>query len=113
MKIELDWPKSIPQTQFSKEFLQGMLNRVAFGYHNYGPAKRGCGYNWLKSLRMRLKHYRETHNTENLIDTANYAMLEFLYPNDSKAFFKATDKSGSPGAALLNGRVVKGKEDLD
>lgn len=112
MKIELNWPSSIPQTQFSKDFLQGMLNRVAVGYHNYGPAKKG-GYNWMKSLRMRLTHYRETHNTENLIDAANYAMLEFTYPNDRKAYFKPTDKSGSPGAALISGRVVKGKDELD
>ncbi len=117
MKITLNWPDSIPQTQFSKDFLQGMLNRVAVGYHNYGDAKKswqsGHGFNWIKSLRLRLTKYRESHNTENLIDIANYAMLEFLYPNDQKAFFKATDKSGSPGAVLVSGRVVQGKEDLD
>lgn len=116
MKITLNWPDSIPQTQFSKEFLQGMLNRVAVGYYNYGDAaksyKAGGVFNWLASLRMRLTKYRETNNTENMIDIANYAMLEFMYPNNKKAFFKATDKSGSPGAKLLNGRIVSGKEDI-
>jgi len=89
-----------------------MLNRVAVGFFNYGPAKRDFSYNWIKTLRLRLKHYRETHNTENLIDVANYAMLEFLYPIDRRAFFEATDKSGSPGAILTSGRVVHGKDEL-
>jgi len=115
-KIILDWPDSIPQTQFSRDFLQGMLNRVAVGYYNYGDAKKswqsGNGFDWIKSLRLRLAKYRSSHNTENLIDCANYAMLEFMYPNDRKAFFKATDKTGSPGAHLLDGRIVKGKEEI-
>ncbi len=112
-KITLDWPGSIPETQFNREFLQGMLNRVAMSYHSYGDVRKNKGrVNWIASLRMRLTKYRETHNTEYLIDAANYAMLEFMLPNDSKAFFKATDRDGSPGSKLTSGGIAHNKEDI-
>jgi hypothetical protein len=112
-KIKLNWPDSIPETQFNRKFLQGMLNRVAMGYHTYGDSRKNkAKVNWLASIRMRLTKYRETHNTEYLIDAANYAMLEFMFPNNQKAFFKATDRDGSPGAKLLTGKVVHTKEEI-
>lgn len=111
MKIELQWPDSIPPGQFSQEFLQGMLNRLAVGYYNYGPVRRGT-YDWIASLILRLNRYQESHNSENLIDAANYAMLEFLYPLDPHSHFWATDKRGSPGAVTVDGRTVKGKDEL-
>jgi hypothetical protein len=112
-EVVLTWPESIPRSQFNRDFLQGMLNRVAMSYHTYGDSKNNRGkVNWLASLRMRLAKYRKTHNTEYLIDAANYAMLEFMYPNDRRAFFKATDSSGSPGAKLLTGDVAHTKEEI-
>jgi hypothetical protein len=112
-EVVFTWPESVPRTQFNRDFLQGMLNRVAMSYHIYGDIKNNRGkVNWIASLRMRLTKYRETHNTEYLIDAANYAMLEFMYPNDQRAFFKATDSSGSPGSKLITGGIAKNKEEI-
>ena len=113
--VKLKWPDSIPRTQFNEQFLQGMLDRMAFGYHNYGPVQRSFPehYNAIKSLRQRLKKYRETGNTEWLMDVGNYAMIEFAHPRHKKAHFRPTEKKESPGATLNDGRVAKGKEDYD
>lgn len=45
----------------------------------------------IKSLEKRLDKYKETGNTEFLADIANFAMIEFMYPQHLKAFYKSTD----------------------
>ena len=39
------------------------------------------------------------------MDVANFAMIEFMHPKHSKAFFKATDSDGSPGRVWNDGDV--------
>lgn len=113
--MQLKVPKSIPDTQVSQKFIQGMIDRMAFGFHNYGPIVVNFpnNYNAMKSMRQRIQKYRKTHNTEWLIDAANYLMIEFMLPKDKKAFFESTSKRESPGAILNDGRISKGKEDFD
>ena len=111
MKIEFDWPDSVPEDQIDKPFIQGMLDRMAFGYHNYGHMRRDENVsNSLKNVRIRLDKYEETHNTEFLMDASNYCMMEFVKPGFSDAFFRPTTKEESPGA-IVGGRHVQGKED--
>ena len=114
-EIKLCWPASIPQTQFSEQFLQGMLDRMAYGFHNYGAAQVNFpkNYDAMKSLRQRLRKYRLTHNTEWLMDAGNFLMIEFMYPKDTKAFFEPTTRHESPGSTLRSGRIAKGKDDFD
>lgn len=131
MKIELNWPDNVPEDHIDKEFIQGMLNRMIFGFYNYGHMRRYenvssslknslirlCKYagvdtierliNEIKSLNIDL--FR-TANTEFLIDSSNYNMMEFVKPSIPDTFFKATSKEESPGA-IVGGRHVKGKED--
>jgi len=114
-KITLHWPDSIPRTQFSEQFLQGMLDRLAVAYYNYGPTIRNFPehYDALKSMKARVKRYRATRNTEWLMDVGNFAMIEFMYPKLPKAHFRPTSKEESPGSVLNDGRVAKGKEHYD
>ena len=50
-----------------------------------------------KEIEPRLNKYLETGNTEWLIDIANFAMIEFMYPSVSGAAFRGTDSDESPG----------------
>ena len=112
-EIKLRWSSYVPVDHISVEFLQGMLDRMIVGFHNYGHTHRTHNKaDSIKCLRMRLKKYRETHNTEFLMDAANFAMMEFMVPKDLKAFYSPTTKRESPGAVLQDGRMVKGKEDM-
>jgi hypothetical protein len=110
-EIKLKFPDSVPLDQIDIPFLQGMLNRMAFGFHNYGHMRRYDNRpNSLKNVEIRLREYKRTHNTEFLMDAANYCMMEFCAPHFKDAEFRATSKAESPGA-IVNGRLVKGKED--
>ena len=43
--------------------------------------------------------YIKTQNKDYLIDVANFAMLEFLYPAFKNAHYTPTDSDKSPGLA--------------
>lgn len=53
----------------------------------------------------RLRLYRETDNTEWLVDLANFAMIEYMHPSHPQAHFRATGSNESPG--LKNGISYK------
>lgn len=71
---------------------------VEVSFHKYGPAKdnfEGGRVDAIASLRKKLLAYERTGNTEYLVDVANYAMFEFMYPLHEKAHFKGTDEDRS------------------
>ncbi len=100
----------LPPTEFNDLFVQGMKDRVAVSFHKYGPVSEAVahGANFMKALETRLAKYRETGNTEWLMDVANYAMFEFMYPSHRKAHFRATDTDESPGKAPERKRRPEG-----
>ena len=111
MKITFDWPDSVPQDQIDEPFIQGMLDRMAVGFHNYGHMRREHNRpDNIKNIDIRVKKYQETKNTEYLVDAANYCMMEFVFPSIPDAFFKTTDKTESPGS-VVDSRLVRGKEE--
>lgn len=105
----------IPATEFSKGFLQGMLTRMGVSFHKYGAVKDAFPeLDPIKSLRLRLKKYQQTGNTEWLIDAANFAMIEFMHPSHPKAHYRATDSHESPGRVVRGGgETRKANLDLD
>lgn len=94
-------------TEFSKEFITLMENRVKVSQHKYGSAKDNFRLreelngkslvNALGSMELCIHKYKTTRNKEFLIDAANYLMFEFMYPNIKGAYFKATESSESAG----------------
>ena len=101
-----------PESEHSHEFLQGMLDRMAMSFHKYGKVADGFPHNVdaLKSLRDRLRKYDETGNTEFLMDAANFAMIEFMYPARPDAFYQATDADQSPGrVSAFTGRATEAR----
>lgn len=97
--MTIKWPENIPTTEFSEAFVQGMADRMAVSFCKYGPIAEAfpSRVDALATLQLRLEAYARTGNTENLIDAANYALIEFLRPRHPEAHFKAEDGKASPG----------------
>lgn len=97
MKITL--PANVPSSEFSEEFLLGMVDRMAMSYYKYGPVANGFPkqVDAIGTLKDKLKAYENTGNTEWLMDVANYAMIEFMHPRHPKAHFRPTDSRESNG----------------
>lgn len=78
------------QTEYNEEFDKLRKNRMFVSYHKYGPVANNYGDNLVNSienLEIRLKKYKESGNTELLVDIANFAMIEFMYPKHKNAHF--------------------------
>ena len=52
------------------------------------------------------KKYKETKNTEYLLDAANYLMFEFMYPSIPDARFKPTDSEESAGIVGMSAKEI-------
>lgn len=96
-----------PSSQYSQEFLQGMVDRMLTSYPKYGHIQDSValGMDPLQEVRNRINKYRETGNTEWLMDAANYCMIEFMHPSHDNAHFRPTDSSESKGRAMRDGTV--------
>ena len=75
--------------EYSDRFDALRKNRVEVSFHKYGPART--------NFELCIEKYKETKNTEYLVDAANYLMFEFMYPQLDGAYFKPTDSDGSAG----------------
>lgn len=85
--------------EYSEEFDKARKSRVYMSYYKYGPARKNFGegrVDAIGSLELCLEKFKKTHNTEYLLDVANYAMFRYMYPMPGE-FFKATDSDGSAG----------------
>lgn len=61
----------------------------------------------IASALKRIEKYRETGNTEYLMDAANFCMMEFMFPTHQQAHFKAEDSAASPGRAQADGAFTQ------
>jgi hypothetical protein len=113
MRKAIKKARVVPESEFSETFVQGMYDRMAVSYFKYGKVADACPdkVDALASLEMRLKRYRETGNTEWLMDVANFAMIEFMRPRHPKAYFKGTDDD-TTGRRKTDGTITT-KHNLD
>lgn len=88
-------PESLRETEWFPEFEQLMRNRLLMGAFRYGLlAKKGeQGYRMFDYLKSKVALYEQTGNLECLVDIANMAGLEFLYPTHPQAHWVAQDDS--------------------
>ena len=91
----------ILKRDFSEEFITKMKNAIEMSYYKYGHASDT--YPELaqaaKCIQERLDLYMQTHNTEYLVDVANFAMLEFMFPMFKDSKYIPQDSGSSPGLA--------------
>lgn len=116
MQITLQIPDQVykEDSDFKRYFegLQLMVNRMAMSHYKYGimsdNVEKGCDD--MTGGRERLFMYDgvgesargkkgNTGNTENLLDAANFFIIEWLFPRHPKAKFRPQDSSESPGLA--------------
>jgi hypothetical protein len=107
-------PSKAPATEYSVEFLQGMVDRMAMSYFKYGAVAEAKGkIDEIACLMARLAKYCGKRrlvealalvpdvpgdgNTEWLMDVGNFSMIEFMQPSIQTAHFKATTEKESPG----------------
>lgn len=106
-------------------FFQKMSNAMSVSFHKYGPVKKGYqvergvdgsvkgDVDAVRSLEKRLALYKETGNTEWLVDVANFAMIEFTFPRHPDAHYRPTDADESPGRTRIDGRDAGQRHNLD
>ena len=85
--------------EYSAQFDKERQNRIEISYYKYGPARDNFGsgrVDAIKTAELCIEAFKNDHNTEHLIDAANYLMFRYMYPLPGE-FFKATDSSGSVG----------------
>ncbi len=85
--------------EYSEAFDKERKYRVEVSYYKYGPARDNFGSGRVDALATAercLDAFKKDHNTEHLVDAANYLMFRYMYPMPGE-FFKATDSNGSVG----------------
>lgn len=93
--------EQILSRSFSESFVSKMRNAIQTSHYKYGYASKtypelAQAY---KCIKERLELYEKTHNTEYLVDVANFAMLEFMFPSFKDPSYIPTDSDKSPGLA--------------
>lgn len=82
-------------TEYSPRFDDLRKKMMMTSYYKFGPIKENYkiigGLKAIPSLRAKLEEYEATGNTEFLADVANFAMIEFMYPQHPHGHFSATD----------------------
>jgi len=86
-------PSEILRRTFSEELIQLMKNRVITSFYKYGDlttTKRDTRFprDELKNALHRIRKYKETGNTEYIVDAMNFLMFEYM---EMKGNFIATE----------------------
>ena len=90
-----DW-----REDYSDRFDELRKHRVELSRLKYGRAARNFrtgNVDALATMTLCIQKYKDTVNTEYLVDAANYCMFEFMFPQVPGAHFRATDSSESAG----------------
>ena len=95
----MDSREEILKRDFSDEFVFKMKRAIEMSHYKYGWASKT--YPELAQaancIEDRLEAYRKTHNKDYLVDIANFAMLEYLYPMFKDAHYTPGDSDKSVG----------------
>lgn len=86
-------------TEYSTKFDKERRYRVEVSYYKYGKARDNFASGRVDAIATAercIEAFKRDHNTEHLVDAANYMMFRFMYPMPGE-FFKPTDSSGSVG----------------
>lgn len=87
------------EREYSARFDKERKNRVEVSFYKYGPARDNFGSGRVDAIATAercIEAFKKDHNTEHLVDAANYLMFRYMYPMPGE-FFKATDSDGSVG----------------
>ena len=93
--------EEIMKRDFSEEFVNKMRNAIEMSHYKYGWMSKTYPElaQAVKCIQERLDLYNETHNTEYLVDIANFALIEYKHPSYEDARYTPSDSDKSPGLA--------------
>lgn len=104
----------ILSTEYSFAFDEKRKDLVCQSFYKYGKASRNFkngNVNAIGCIEKCLEKFKETKNTEYLLDLANYAMFRFMFPQDGE-YFKNTSSDESAGYdGISEKELQKLKED--
>ena len=86
-------------SEYSDEFDRLRRNRVQVSYYKYGPARDNFGGGRVDAIATAeacIDAFKRDHNTEHLVDAANYLMFRYMYPLPGEGF-RATGSEESVG----------------
>ena len=85
--------EELAKSEWVPEFEQLMRNRMIMGALRYGglARKKRPQYNYCQYIEVKFASYKQTGNTETLVDIANVCMLAFLFDDHPKKHFSAED----------------------
>ena len=89
----------ILRTEYSEQFDKERKHRVEVSYFKYGSARDNFANGRVDAIataKLCLDAFEKDHNSEHLIDAANYLMFRFKYPMPGD-HFTPTDSNGSVG----------------
>lgn len=91
------------ESEYSIEFDKLRKNRVEVSFFKYGPARKNFGEGRVDALataELCIEAFKKDHNSEHLVDAANYLMFRYMYPMPGE-YFKGTDSSvGTVGTPI-------------
>ena len=99
----------ILREDYSEKFDDIRKAMVITSHYKYGSVRNNfCngGVDAIKTMKMCLEKFEQTHNTEYLADAANYAMFRFMFPKEGE-FYKPTDSNGSAGLSGISEKEVE------
>lgn len=85
--------------QYSEQFDKERKYRVEISFYKYGSARDNFGSGRVDALATAercLDAFKKDHNTEHLVDAANYLMFRYMYPMPGE-YFRPTDSNESVG----------------
>ena len=109
----MDTKEQILNRDWSIDFIEGMKNRIVMSHHKYGWMSETYPNHLadaIGSLEMRLAAYKKTGNTEFLMDIANFAMIEYMFPQHDNAHFDPLSGDTSPGLDGISAKELMESE---
>lgn len=107
-----EYSEKILRSEYSEWFDELCKDAMLMSFHKYGKVANNYAtgnVDAIKTLEGRLAKYKETGNISWLIDVANMAMIEFMYPQHINKHYRGTESHESPG---LHGLTEKDIERL-
>jgi hypothetical protein len=84
---------------YSEQFDKERKYRVEISHYKYGAARDNFSsgrVDALETAKLCIDAFERDHNTEHLVDAANYLMFRYMYPMPGE-YFRATDSDESVG----------------
>lgn len=101
--------QNILSSEYSVTFDDLRKKQMVAGHFKYGSVRENASQkyvDYIATLTKRLQAYKETGNTEFLADIANFAMIEFMYPQHPNAHYEPTDSDKSPGLVGMSAQEM-------